>query len=110
MVGHVTTPVCLDQLSAERLDIGKQMLGRGAPARRHNMGMLQQQEILVLTIDEQRSLQPECITIGDPSQPADPQGPLGQNRTVVHGPAQRTSASQSRVSMISLTRCRNAAA
>ena len=54
---------------------------------------------------EQGALQRGGIAVRDPAEPPNPQGPFGRG-----GAGQRTSASQSRVSMISFTRCMNAAA
>lgn len=57
----------------------------------------------------QPPLEGECVPVVDAAEPADPEG-LSRGGGLDRGGGQRTSASQSRVSMISLTRCMNAAA
>ena len=66
--------------------------------------MLEQEQVVV-GAGEQTSLEGQRVAIRDPTEPVDPEGP-----DAVGGSDQPTSASQSRVSMISLIRCRNAAA
>ena len=68
------------------------------------MGVLEQEQVVV-DVGEQTSLQGQRVAIRDPTEPVDPEGP-----DAVGGGDQPTSASQSRVSMISRMRCRNAAA
>jgi len=70
--------------------------------------MLEQEQMVALVEDE-RPLERERVVVGDPAEPADAQRPLVDRRGIA-GDGQRTSASQSRVSMISFTRCMNAAA
>jgi hypothetical protein len=59
------------------------------------VGVLEQQQVVVGRAGEQAVLEGVRVAVGDPPQPADPQ--------------HYSSASQSRVSMISRSRSRNAA-
>ena len=65
--------------------------------------MLEEQQMVVVG-GLQRPLEGDTVVVRDSSEPADPQGRRGR------GGGQWTSASQSRVSMISLSRWRKAAA
>ena len=71
------------------------------------MGVLQQQQVVVGGVGVEAALEGQGVVVGDPAEPADPEGRTGGVRRRL---TQRISASQSRVSIISLTRCRNAAA
>ena len=107
VVGHLAAPVGLHDRAAQRLDIDQQVLPPPAPAQRHHMGVLQQQQVIVGGVGVEAALERQGVLVGNPAEPADPKRRAGGG---LRCRAQRISASQSRVSMISLTRCRNAAA
>ena len=71
------------------------------------MGVLQQQQVIVGGMGVEAPLEGQGVLVGNPAEPADPEGRAGGG---LRYRAQRISASQSRVSMSSLTWCRNAAA
>ena len=71
------------------------------------MGVLQQQQVVVGGVGVEAALERQGVVVGNPAEPADPKGRAGGG---LRCRAQRISASQSRVSMSSLTRCKNAAA
>ena len=107
MVGDLAAPVGLHHRAAQRFDVDQQMLAPAPAAQGHHMGMLQQEKMVVGGVAVKAALECQGIVVGHTAEPADPQhGPVsGHQRR-----AQRISASQSRVSMISLVRWRNAAA
>jgi hypothetical protein len=67
--------------------------------------MLEEQQVVVAVVD-QGPLQRPGVAVRDPAEPADPEGRVARRA----GAGQRTSACQSRVSMISRMRWRKAAA
>ena len=103
VVGDLAAPVGLHHLGPEGLNVGQQVAPAAPAAQGHHVGVLQQQQMVVAGAAVQPPLQGQGVAVGDPPQPADAQGRVRPG-------GQRTSASQSRVSMISLTRCRKAAA
>jgi hypothetical protein len=107
VVGDVTPTIGLDHLTARRADlllVDEEMIAWRATTACDRVGMFEQQQAVVGS-DNQGALKGEGVAVRDPAEPTDTKGPIGA-RSV----GQRTSASQSRVSMISLTRCMNAAA
>ena len=107
VVGDVATPISLDELGTKRtklISVDQQVLTGGAATRGDRVGMLQEKQMITAT-DEQRPLKGQRVSVRDPPEPTDPKSPV-----VARAGGQRTSASQSRVSMISFTRCMNAAA
>ena len=103
VVGDFAAPVGLHHLGPQGLHVGQQVPPLPPPAQGHHVGVLQQQQVVVAGAAVEPPLQGQGVAVADPPQPADAQGGGGRAD-------QRTSASQSRVSMISLTRCRKAAA
>lgn len=107
MIGDVAATIGLDNLTAETIEfveIHKEVLTRCALARGDRVWMLQEQEVIRAALHE-GPLNDQRIGVRDTAEPPDLEGPLVEGDR-----GQRTSASQSRVSMISLTRCMKAAA
>ena len=107
MVRDVAAPVRVDDLATEAADFCpiEQKMGLGRPpADGDRVRVLEQKEMVGDTAEEP-ALEREGVVVRDPPQPPDVERPLSRGRR-----GQRTSASQSRVSMISFTRCMKAAA
>ena len=107
VVGHLAAAVGLHHRASQRLYVDEQVFAPAAAAESHHMGVFQQQEVVIEAVSVETSLQRQSIEVLDAAEPADPQhGPVDGLRRW----AQRISASQSRVPMMPLTRCRKAAA
>ena len=104
VVGDVTAPVGGRNGGPHRLDIDKQVLPWGPLRQRDDVVMLQQKQV-VTGVRTQLLLQRERVGVGDSPEPANPQARLRDGKS-----GQLISASQSRFSMISWIRLRNAAA
>ena len=124
VIGDVSAPVRVDDRSAHRLDIDKQVVSRRAPTQRHDMVVLEQEQVVLGRVITQLALQGDGVSIVDSAEPANSQTG-GRDFGQVHASMmpcrqtvrqrfdsrsrfgergrsdQRISASQSRVSRIS---------
>ncbi len=108
MIGDVAAPVGVDDICAQGLDIDEQMLERCAIAERDDVIVLEKKKVIVPTGDE-LALKRQRVAIPNSAEPANPQVQVMLD-VGANGSGQWISASQSRVSMISWIRWRNAAA
>ena len=95
VVGHVAAAVAVHELGADRGGVDEHVLGLGPPAEGEHVRVLEQQQVVVGAVGEQAVLEGVGVPVGNAAQPADPE--------------RHSSAVQSRVSMISRSRSRNAA-
>lgn len=96
MVGDVAAPVGAHHLGAQGLGVDEEVVEGAAGAQGDDVGVLQQQQVVVGRVSEEPPLEGVRVGVGHPPQPPDAQ--------------HYSSASQSRVSMISRSRARNATA
>jgi hypothetical protein len=97
VVGDVAAPVGPDEVRPHGRGLDQHVGGVGPHPERVDVRVLEQEQVVVGPGPQAR-LEGERVGVGDPPQPADPQ------------PGQAISAAQSRVSRISLTLARKAAA
>ena len=96
MIGDVPAPVGVDELGADRVRVDQEVVEGPARPQGEDVGVLQQEQVVVRGVGEQAVLQGVGVGVRHPPQP-----PQSQHYS---------SASQSRVSMMSFSRARKAAA